>query len=864
MAIYHFSAKVISRAAGSSAVAAAAYRSASRLHDERLDRAHDFSAKAGVVHSEILIPEGAPERWRDQAILWNEVECTEKRKDAQLAREIEFAIPRGLSLDEGVELARSFVQGEFVSRGMVADLNVHWDRLPDGSAKPHAHVMLTLREVVAGEGRQGRFGAKARAWNATQELERWREAWSRHANARMQELGIEARIDHRSFEAQGIDLEPQNKIGPAGARRRERGEAAERAAEHREIARRNGERIILDPSIALDTISHQQATFTRHDLARFAHRHSDDKAQFDQVMSAIATSPDLVPLGRDGRSAERFTTREMLEVEARLERAAERLSQQRAHGVSNGMVDAALNQAASGGLELSTEQRDALRYVTGSDGLSLVLGYAGSGKSAMLGVARESWKRAGYRVQGAALSGIAAENLEQGSRVSSRTLASLEHSWAAGRDQLTHHDVLVIDEAGLVGSRQMQRVLDHAEAAGAKVVLVGDPEQLQAIEAGAVFRRLAERHGAVEIRQVRRQQADWQRQATRRLATGRTEDAISAYAAAGHVHEHEDKAAAREALIDAWSRDRAAHPDASQLMLSFTRTGVAALNLAARQRLEADGLLGASRAIETAGGVRAMAIGERVMFLQNERSLGVKNGTVGTVEAMGSGVLCVRLDDGATIEVELKSYAHLDYGYATTIHKAQGVTVDRVQVLASPFMDRHAAYVALSRHRQSVGLHYGKDEFASRQRLVGILARDRSKDMALDYLDPGDRHDCAGREASSPPPGADGRSDRVDAHEALRAFGSAALEVDRAKEAGSPVSAQQRTKLAQAIRRVDGLWRGAARHLMAAIDRSRALIAHAASGRTEPLLRAMVEQRRVEQLRRSPASGRPHDQGRER
>src|SRR5689334_1700161 len=138
MAIYHFSAKMISRGSGSSALAAAAYRSASRLHDQRLDRAHDFSNKAGVVHSEVMLPDGAPERWQNRECLWNDVEAAELRKDAQLAREIEFAIPRELDEAEGIRLARDFVAREFVARGMVADLNVHWDMGEDGLPKPHA------------------------------------------------------------------------------------------------------------------------------------------------------------------------------------------------------------------------------------------------------------------------------------------------------------------------------------------------------------------------------------------------------------------------------------------------------------------------------------------------------------------------------------------------------------------------------------------------------------------------------------------------------------------------------------------------------------------------------------------------------
>jgi hypothetical protein len=130
MAIYHLHVKVIGRKAGSSAVASAAYRSASRLRDDRLDRSHDFSAKRGVVHSEVMLPEEAPDAWRDRERLWNDVEAFELRKDAQLAREVEFALPREMTQAQGIELAHDFVQSEFVDQGMVADLNVHWDTRP--------------------------------------------------------------------------------------------------------------------------------------------------------------------------------------------------------------------------------------------------------------------------------------------------------------------------------------------------------------------------------------------------------------------------------------------------------------------------------------------------------------------------------------------------------------------------------------------------------------------------------------------------------------------------------------------------------------------------------------------------------------
>ncbi|TPK85162.1 Ti-type conjugative transfer relaxase TraA [Mesorhizobium sp. B2-4-13] len=738
MAIYHLHVKVIGRKAGSSAVASAAYRSASRLRDERIERSHDFSAKRGVVHSEVLLPENAPGAWSDRERLWNDVEAFEVRKDAQLAREVEFALPRELSQAQGIELARDFVQAEFVSRGMVADLNVHWDRAEDGSPKPHAHVMLTMRSVD-----ENGFGPKVRDWNQTDLVERWRERWAELANERLAELDIDARIDHRSLEAQGIVLEPQTQIG-APAQRIEGGDLdgadieADRAELHREIARNNGARIIVDPSVALDAITHQQSTFTRKDIAKFAHRHSDSMEQFNAVTAVISNAPDLVELGKDGRGDNRFTTRQMIETEQSLHRAAERMAGEERHAVSDGQREAALARAAQRGLILSGEQVDALEHITDGRGLGVVVGFAGTGKSAMLGVARQAWAAAGYEVRGVALSGIAAENLEGGSGIPSHTIASMEHGWGQGRDLLTARDVLVIDEAGMVGTRQLERVLSHAADVGAKVVLVGDPQQLQAIEAGAAFRSLHERHGGVEIGQVRRQREEWQRKATRDLATGRIGAAIGAYDAQGMVHQAASRDVARSDLVDRWDRDRHVEPEASRIILTHTNDEVRALNNAARKRMRAAGDLGDEVRVDVERGARTFASGDRVMFLRNERGLGVKNGTLGVVGEVNTQSMTVRIDDGRSVRFDLKDYAHIDHGYAATIHKAQGMTVDRTHVLATPGMDAHGSYVALSRHRHGMDLHYGGDDFATRERLVRTLSRDRAKDMASDYeqIDP--------------------------------------------------------------------------------------------------------------------------------
>jgi len=864
MAIYHFSAKVISRASGSSALASAAYRSASRLYDRRLDRHHDFTNKSGVVHSEVLTPDSVPDEFRERERLWNAVEAAEKRKDAQLAREVEFAIPHEVDQTQGIELARDFVQREFVTRGMIADLNVHWDIGENGQPKPHAHVMLTMRSVDE----QG-FGTKVRDWNRTDLLEHWREAWGVHVNQRLAELGIDARIDHRSLQDQGIDLEPQHKIGRAARSRAADGLEADRLDEHREIARQNGERIIRNPAIALDAITRQQATFTERDLAMFVHRHSDGLDQFNAVMAAVQSSPDLVRLGRDGSGEERFTSREMIAVEERLHSAAERMAERARHRVRERSVSRALERVQSEGLVLSREQHSAFAHVTESRDLGIVVGYAGAGKSALLGVAREAWEDSGFRVSGIALSGIAAENLEAGSGIASRTIASLEHQWAQGREILTAKDVLVIDEVGMIGSRQLERVLSEAERRGAKVVLVGDPEQLQAIEAGAAFRSLTERTPHVEIRQVRRQRDGWQQNATRELATGRTAEALDAYRDHGMVHAADSRNRARGDLIEGWDNDHAQARGKTRIILTHTNDEVRALNELARSRLRERGELGEDVKINVERGARDFAAGDRVMFLKNDRGLGIKNGSLGVVETINPKHVDVRLDAGRTVGFDLKDYAQIDHGYAATIHKAQGVTVDRVHVLATPGLDRHGAYVALSRHRESVALHYGRDDFADDARLARVLSRDRAKDMASDYAREDQTSDRSRTERTSGTKPDRNRSiftgfrPNVVANElmvptvatehagpsglqqAVRRYARSVLDIAKMEERELPVLPHQLQARERAGTALDAIRAHASADLDNAFARDPSLAGDAAAGRTRAAIRAMQSETEI-------------------
>ena len=293
MAIYHLSAKIISRGQGRSAVAAAAYRAGERIEETATGLVYDYTRKSGVDHTEILTPEEAPDWTHDRQQLWNAVEQGENRRDAQLAREIEVGLPLELDRDAQRMLLRDFVRREFVSEGMIADCAIH--RIDDNN--PHAHILLTLRRI-----HENGFGPKERAWNARSKLLTWRMGWEEMANEHLQRAGLATRIDHRTLEAQGIQLTPGRKIGVSLERQHSPDlppRIAERVAEQRGIAQENGNRILANPRTALEAIAHGQPTFTSRDIAKFLSTRTLGTEQFTAAYQKVLTNSDLLELGQD-------------------------------------------------------------------------------------------------------------------------------------------------------------------------------------------------------------------------------------------------------------------------------------------------------------------------------------------------------------------------------------------------------------------------------------------------------------------------------------------------------------------------------------------------------------------------------------
>jgi hypothetical protein len=234
MAIFHLTAKVVSRGRGQSAVAKAAYNSREKIEQELTGKTNDYSRKGGLEFSGIFAPKDAPEWARDRARLWNEVEKFEKRKDAQLAREIEIALPHELNAEQRRQLVTDFVREQFQRKGMVADVNIHAPDRQGDERNYHAHILLTMREI----GPDG-FGPKVREWNGREQLEKWREGWERTANRYLERHGFEPTLDRRTLEAQGIDREPTKHRGVHAEGMERRGFDTERGNIHHDIVARN-------------------------------------------------------------------------------------------------------------------------------------------------------------------------------------------------------------------------------------------------------------------------------------------------------------------------------------------------------------------------------------------------------------------------------------------------------------------------------------------------------------------------------------------------------------------------------------------------------------------------------------------------
>ncbi len=291
MAVYHLTAKIVSRSSGQSAIAKAAYNARESLENKRTGQACDYtrSTHSAVLFSGIFAPKDAPDWARDREQLWNHVEAAEKRKDSQLAREIEIGLPHELTDQQRQWLVTDFVRETFLRRGMVADVAIHAPDRDGDDRNYHAHILLTMREI----GPDG-FGEKAREWNKRDQLPEWREKWASMANRYLERFGHEARIDHRTLEAQGIDRDPTTHRGPDIAGMERRGQESDvQERRDREAANDNQREHLANLRAELASVEREifgatlgrESPATPREVIREAYEHSNSASAFRDALA---------------------------------------------------------------------------------------------------------------------------------------------------------------------------------------------------------------------------------------------------------------------------------------------------------------------------------------------------------------------------------------------------------------------------------------------------------------------------------------------------------------------------------------------------------------------------------------------------
>ncbi len=472
------------------------------------------------------------------------------------------------------------------------------------------------------------------------------------------------------------------------------------------------------PDRVLDVLADKNATFTRNDILRALAVVFDDPIELRATSERTLCSPDLIRLSNNDPAI--YSTRGFETAKTDLSACMDEMTKSGGFKVSRSEIDQAIAAENARlrkryGATLSDQQVEAVRHVLKPNQMSAVVGLAGAGKSTLLAVARQVWERSGYRVHGAALAGKAADSLQSASGMRSRTLASLEASWMSGYEPVGHGDIVVIDEAGMVGTRQLARVAEALRQRGCKLVLVGDPDQLQPIQAGTPFKDIIVTGEAARLSEIRRQTAEWQRRASEDLAAGRVQAALLAYEDHGAVHIETDRDHAIAALVDDYVADMKLNGStASRLALAHRRKDVYAINQAVKCTLREMQEPKTELLILTEHGPRAFGEGDRILFMRNDVTLGVRNGMLGTIKKVGDDQLVVALDpDDAgnrrTVTFDPRIYPSIDHGFAVSIHRAQGCTVDRSFVLSSTTLDTNLAYVAMTRHRTETGFYTAPD-----------------------------------------------------------------------------------------------------------------------------------------------------------
>lgn len=719
MAIAFAQVSIHSRAKGHSALAASSYRTASKLYDKRTGITYDYSKRGDIIFSEILLPDGSSLEYQDREFLWNQVEGAEKRGDAQICKDIVLALPKELSTEHHIELTKRFAITYFVEQGLPVDFAIH----DHDDGNPHAHILTTTRRLE--HNKFSRYKARdlnpvfAKRFIVEQDYwgERWRECQNNYFIEHQLDLSVD--LNHIISERHAGRL---------------RNETEHYKAEENQLIKSARVEIALsNPEVFLQKIMQTHSVFTRRDIERLVFKtfgHTQHSNEYLNTVAQTLAHHSVVHLGKNERGIDSYTTQEHYMREGNLLNHVEQLVTRFAH-VSNVSLDALINS-----YQLNDEQAEAMNYIAKGCDINLLIGRPGVGKSYLLKPLKEHYESIHYQVLGTSLSGKVAKALQAETGIPSSTIASLIYRLRTNQITLTKGHILVVDEAGMVDVSSMEYLLETVNKAGAKIILVGDPEQLKPINKGEIFRGIAAKIGYIELEQIKRQRDIKDREASLALAHGQVTDAMNHYSSKGAIHFADEIEDATNILIRQWQHNKTTDSIKEHVILALTKASVESLNLKARSVLQEQGLVQKEQyEYQSQNGAQKiqLALGERILFRQNHKELGVRNGELATITRINASELHATLDSGEQVAIP-KSYAFIDYGYALTVHKSQGMTINHASVfIDSPYWDKNLAFVAMTRHRESLNLYTSKHHHPDLKALIKTLSRSTIKDNVIDW-----------------------------------------------------------------------------------------------------------------------------------
>ena len=731
MAIQFARVERVKRSEGKNAICKSSYNARLTLKDEQTAVIYTFERLQDNVYHEILLPKQVYVKFKNAQEFANEVEQAEKRKDSQLYKEYVLALPDdpNISIEIKKELVAEFIKScHFIEDGLGVQVDLHQPH--DGEKNWHAHLLVTTRRFKEdGSGLElkkavdlepqvrGGKNFYVQSQNETNLGEQWKEI----QNELFERYGLENRVDEVA-KVPGVHLGPVRMRGFMN-------EAIEFHEERRVVIPN-----IEDANDLLNVITEKKAVFSFEDLEKQLKNILDPEEKATILERALVSNRIMSLYYLDGRSANLFTTKEVRQEEELCIRLFDRLHNTRAQFRFN--VKEVVAERVNGGV-LSAHQGEALLHMLGGGhsfprAFRVLQGRAGVGKSHILGQLRDVLDGE-QNIIGLAPTHKAIAELTANGYENLDTLKGFLFKCKYKRDfKVARGSLFVVDEAGMVGTETWVELVKVVLASNSELVLVGDDLQLSSVERGGLFKIMIDRYKAGTVDIIVRQKHEWGREVSQAFANGDVGQGVSILQANGKLHFDVSKMESMSQLLAAWSKSQ--EQLSNRLIVTIANKDVDALNQGARAILKLQGkIMGEEFALNNRATKANFGCGDRIVFTETHKKLGVKNGEFATITAIRQDHLTVTFDAGREISVA-PAALNFKHGYAATVFKSQGASIKAVYVLHDGFATKNNAYVEMSRHVDDLHVYCNHEATRSEQELIKQLSLNLDRGSSLNYL----------------------------------------------------------------------------------------------------------------------------------